>query len=76
VDIRQYKIAIVHDIFDAFGRNTLVAYYLHFAARRNTYAYLPQDSPPGIVFVGILLCMGPLYLAMAHLRKTKTFLSV
>jgi predicted acyltransferase len=76
VDIWKWKVRGVHNMFDAFGRNTLLAYYFHFDARRTIAAWMPEDSPPGIVFIGLVMCMGSLYLACAHLRKNKCFVSI
>ena len=75
-DARRWRVWGLHNCFDAFGRNTLLAYYFHFGARGSIAEFMPVDAPGGIVFLGLVMCVGTLFLAMAHLRRQKTFVTV
>jgi hypothetical protein len=75
-DVQRWRMLGLHDVFDGFGRNTLLAYIFHFGARRQVANLIPADAPGYVVFFGLLLCMGTLYLAMAHLRHQKLFVGV
>ena len=75
-DVKRWRVWGLHNVLDAFGRNAIVAYYCHFGARRNVAAFLPTDSPGSIVFLGLLLCLGSLYLGLAHLRSQRVFVSI
>jgi hypothetical protein len=75
-DVKKKRLWGVHDMCDAFGRNTLIAYYFHFGARREIAGWMPVDAPGGIVFLGLIMCIGSLYLALFHLRQHSIFVSV
>ena len=75
-DVKKRRLWAVHDVMDVFGRNTLLAYYFHFGARTQIASWMPVDAPGGIVFLGLVMCMGTLYLALYHLRRHNIFVSV
>ena len=75
-DVARWRVRALHTTFDAFGRNTLLAYYFHYGARRSVQEFMPIDAPGGIVFLGLCMCLGSLTLAMFHLRHHKMFVSV
>jgi hypothetical protein len=75
-DALRWRVVSLHNMFDAFGRNSLVSYYLHFPVKSLVHNVLPRDAPGWVVLLAWAMSMSLLFLCMAHLRKHKLFISV
>ena len=79
-DVKRWRLWVLHDVFDAFGKNTLMAYLLHLAAVQRMRECLacismalvvitmmtgmPDDTPAYVVFLSFMGVFFSLYLGM------------
>jgi len=73
IECKKWKIYGFHNMFDAFGKNSLLAYCAAEAVDYNFRGSLPADSPAWIVLIFLFIAISTMFLGMSHLRKVKTF---